>query len=257
MQNVLAFEPCSPTIAASYLQAVCCSEGWLIDRETLTRLYEAPYETISGTSQAAPDLRRVMHRLQLWCCASHEAKRCGISHEDPVWRSLPKQAEMLSSLDGEKLVYGLSNEVKLGYYCMDVYAKRIQTIERSMDDEVGYTILYEEGIEFGEFGHVPIISYAMRRARGRDDGNMLVSQREYERRIREGLRGMVPVGAMGGERMYTEYAAYVRQMVEGEDEQEARMAGEGGGGGRNTRNSRRYERVVCVGEAERRQLEWG
>ncbi|KAF8351453.1 P-loop containing nucleoside triphosphate hydrolase protein [Amanita rubescens] len=258
VQNVLAFEPCPPKIAASYLQAVCCSEGWFIDRETVTQLYEAPYETISDTSQAAPDLRRAMHRLQLWCCASHEAKRGGISHEDPVWRSLPKQVEMLSSLDGEKLAYGLSSEVKLQCYYMDVYAKRTQTTERSMDDEVGYTILYDEGLEFGD-GHVPIISHAMRRARGRDDGKMewlLVSQREYEKRIREGLGGMVPMGAVGRERMHTEYAAYVRQMVEGEDEQEARMAGEGSGSGRSTRNSRRYERVVWVGEAERRQLGW-
>lgn len=122
VQNVLVFEPCPTAIAASYLQAVCCNEGWQVDREILIRLYEMPYETTSDTPQDAPDLRRTMHRLQLWSCGSHEVGR-EKSHgrREPAWKSLPKQSEMLSFLDSEKLVYGTPCEVKLyaiGQTCM-------------------------------------------------------------------------------------------------------------------------------------------
>lgn len=132
---------------------------------------------------------------------------------------------------------------------------RVQTTEPCADDQVGYTILFEE---FGD-GHAPIISYAMRGTRGGVDGSMarqLRARREYERRIAAAVGRMVPVGARGREKMYTEYVTYVRQMVAGEDEQEARMAAAGCGGGRGTRNSRRYERAVCLGDEERRQLWW-
>ena len=119
---------------------------------------------------------------------------------------------------------------------------------------MGYTILFEE---FGN-GHASIISYAMRGARGEVDGNVarqLRARREYERRVASAVGRMVPVGVLGREKMYTEYATYVRQMVAGEDEQEARMVA-GSVGGRGTRNSRRYERAVCLGDEERRQLWW-
>ena len=124
VQNVLVFEPCPPAIAASYLQAVCCSEGRLVDRETLIRLYQMPYETTLDPPQTTPDLRGTMHRLQLWSCGSHEASRDRKSHgeecrQEPVWKSLPKQSEMLSFLDGENLATPC--EVKLcaiGRTCM-------------------------------------------------------------------------------------------------------------------------------------------
>jgi hypothetical protein len=130
----------------------------------------------------------------------------------------------------------------------------VQTTESSTDDEVGYTVLFEEPGN----DHAPIMSYAMRCARGSADGNMaqlLNDQQEYKRRVAAAVGGMVPLRALGRERMYTEYAAYVRQMVAGEDAQEAHLV-TGGGGGRGTRNSRRYERAVCLGDEERRQLWW-
>lgn len=132
----------------------------------------------------------------------------------------------------------------------------MQTTEPCADDQVGYTILFEVE-EFGD-DHAPIISYAMRGARGGADGSMareLRARREYERRVAAAVGRMVPLGVLGREKMYTEYATYVRQMVAGEDEQEERMAA-GGVGGRGTRNSRRYERAVCLGDEERRQLWW-
>lgn len=123
VQNVLVFEPCPPAIAASYLQAVCCREGWQVDREILIRLYEMPYETTSDTPQDAPDLRRTMHRLQLWSCGSHEARDKSHGRQEPLWKSLPKQSEMLSFLDSEKLVCETPCEVKLCTIWINVYTE--------------------------------------------------------------------------------------------------------------------------------------
>lgn len=77
MQTILFFQPCSPPVAASYLQGLCLAEGHFVDRNILLQLCEStrridafdvpdsPLNPLTG-SLPVPDLRRAIHRLQLW-----------------------------------------------------------------------------------------------------------------------------------------------------------------------------------------------
>ena len=77
MQSILIFQPCPPPIAASYLQGLCLAEGRLVDRNILLQLCgftrridvfdmpDSPLNPLTG-SLPVPDLRRAIHRLQLW-----------------------------------------------------------------------------------------------------------------------------------------------------------------------------------------------
>lgn len=78
LQTVLTYQTCPSPAAASYLQALCCTEGYLVERDTLLNLYESTYTVnsidlpdapgIPANSQVSlPDLRRTIHHLQLWC----------------------------------------------------------------------------------------------------------------------------------------------------------------------------------------------
>ncbi|KAK2466213.1 hypothetical protein APHAL10511_001855 [Amanita phalloides] len=249
LQTVLEFEPCAATVAASYLQAVCCQEGRLVDREALVQLYEVPYET-SSLMVSAPDLRRTIHRLQGWCGGTGDGKcrvreLSGLPHDEACWldpredwRRMGKEAEMVSYLDGEKVWCRMASERA----------------------SPGYKMLYE-GTANGERGDgcvdrgAPITSRAMRHARGQERGHV----GEYEKRIRGALGRTVRWVdiARGEEYVYLEYAAYVRQMVAEEDAEEERWgAAIAERGGRETRNSRRYGRTVCSTWAERELLGW-
>ncbi|KAH7879829.1 P-loop containing nucleoside triphosphate hydrolase protein, partial [Lentinula edodes] len=64
LQDVLNFQLCSTSVATSFLQALCCAEGYLLDREVLSRFYESPNS--SGLDYPRLDLRRAIHNLQLW-----------------------------------------------------------------------------------------------------------------------------------------------------------------------------------------------
>lgn len=55
LQTTLIFQTCPAPVAVSYLQTLCCAEGFIVQRDVLRTLYEA-----------APDLRRVMQQLQFW-----------------------------------------------------------------------------------------------------------------------------------------------------------------------------------------------
>ncbi|GLB33814.1 putative P-loop containing nucleoside triphosphate hydrolase protein [Lyophyllum shimeji] len=79
LQAILDFVPCSPSLAAAYLQRLCSAEGYTLDHTTLLRLYEnsvfkvdsldvpeLPIPPKSG-DYPAPDLRRAINHLQLRC----------------------------------------------------------------------------------------------------------------------------------------------------------------------------------------------
>lgn len=80
LQDVLNFRLCSTTVATSYLQALCCAEGYLVDRSALSRFYDNP-----GSLEIdlyTPDLRRAIHNLQLWCPANEKGTRAAICYQD-------------------------------------------------------------------------------------------------------------------------------------------------------------------------------
>jgi hypothetical protein len=77
LQSILFFQPCSPPVAASYLQGLCLAEGCLLDRHFLLELCEStrqidtfdmpdsPQNPLTK-SLPVPDLKRAIHHLQLW-----------------------------------------------------------------------------------------------------------------------------------------------------------------------------------------------
>ncbi|KIK68157.1 hypothetical protein GYMLUDRAFT_154660 [Collybiopsis luxurians FD-317 M1] len=62
LQNVLNFRPCPTPVATSFLLALCCAEGYLLERDAISRFYEHP-----GSLDATGDLRQAIHNLQFWC----------------------------------------------------------------------------------------------------------------------------------------------------------------------------------------------
>lgn len=79
LQDILAFQPCPTPMAVSYFQALCCTEGYLVDREYLSHIYESthmldpvdlsnvPVTSVASRGLPVPDLRRTLHHLQFWC----------------------------------------------------------------------------------------------------------------------------------------------------------------------------------------------
>lgn len=100
LQTILTFQPCSTPVAVSYLQGLCCAEGYLVERRSLLQLYESTYELSSidlpdnpalpGSGYLpVPDLRRAIHNLQLWCPTNETHTQVGYTrqykelHQDP------------------------------------------------------------------------------------------------------------------------------------------------------------------------------
>ncbi|KAJ3836821.1 hypothetical protein F5878DRAFT_565078 [Lentinula raphanica] len=92
LQVVLNLQPCSTSVATSFLQALCCAEGYLLHRDLLSRFYERP-----GLHELDPprlDLRRAIHNLQLWCpCPENiicsETIECDQEFEDMLYWDWP------------------------------------------------------------------------------------------------------------------------------------------------------------------------
>lgn len=76
LQDILNFQLCSTPVATSFLQALCCAEGYLLERNALSRFYEN-----AGSLEIDLDLRRAIHNLQLWCPANEKGARAAIDDE--------------------------------------------------------------------------------------------------------------------------------------------------------------------------------
>jgi len=272
-QNIMVYEPCPSPVAASYLQAVCCNEGWSADRESLMRLYEKSYEGDEDSLQrSAPDLRRSMYQLQLWCSSPRhkdsmiDERSCGARACSPCLRSgdekddrrtlknLRDHSEVVSFLDSEKCKFQSTREGR----------------SASSDDEMGRMILYEEeednGGLLGSDRNAMITSTATRLARGRLDACITRGEGEtgsfrtaelFRARVDKTLGKFIRAKDMALRRteVYTEYRGYIVEMIKAEEEGEKEWKkGQEGGKGRRTRNSNRYERVFRVSVEERRQL---
>ncbi|THV08552.1 hypothetical protein K435DRAFT_15507 [Dendrothele bispora CBS 962.96] len=66
LQTILNFEPCPPPVAVSYLQAICCAQGYTVKREAMSQLHDG-MGLGEESEMLSRDLRRSIHCLQLWC----------------------------------------------------------------------------------------------------------------------------------------------------------------------------------------------
>lgn len=102
LQTILSFQPCPPSIAASYLQSLCFMEGHPVERDSLLQLYgstskldpiDIPNSSIPPISNKSPtyDLRRTINRLQIWCMPANPQPRY-----IPLWEEEHSSIEDLS-----------------------------------------------------------------------------------------------------------------------------------------------------------------
>jgi hypothetical protein len=75
LQTTLTFQACPAPVATSYLQCLCAAEGYLVEQDSLLKLYNSTCKCtdIPSSSSAmlvnfpVPDLRRTINCLQLRC----------------------------------------------------------------------------------------------------------------------------------------------------------------------------------------------
>lgn len=90
LQSVIQFTPCPADVATSYLQALCSAEGYTINRDVISQLYEG--QLISApklqriSPSRAPDLRRTINELEIRCSthSGSHVQLTGGSRVEPV-----------------------------------------------------------------------------------------------------------------------------------------------------------------------------
>ncbi|KAL4259233.1 AAA+ ATPase domain-containing protein [Pleurotus pulmonarius] len=293
LQATLQFVHPDPDITVSYLQALCCAEGTLVDRASLARLYESEHpiddvdihdSKVTGTTSIFPhfDVRRTINSLQLWLSGSGNPARsaqgiyCDQSLEDLMFsgnvagasedadsQSLraPFHAEFLSYLDSH-LVRHPTDSVEALWH---------NTTELSHDDEIGHTVLVcpsrplsvHDGL--GMYDRDTLIAEgAIRCARGMlktivDQGmfrprELFRARVGYHSQVVAVLEGVLPEAILQRPCiLHLEYGPRVRVMVAADDAEEAFVLSQSRGG-RTTRNSLGYVRHIGLGASEREQL---
>lgn len=257
VQKVLVFEPCPSRVAATFLQCVSLSEGWLVPHEDLVVLYESTHwpdgiEIAEGGDYARTervrlgDLRRSIMQLQFICAGARQGSagkhqgeeaevvrsgwaisggcRDGMATESGWWRKMSRQRELVSRVDGELCRSGARGSGLAGE-----------------GSEMGYVVVEREDWERDE-----LIEEAIRQSRGvlheeSGTGPMEIdagAHVAYHARMVDALEALVgpPVRTMGERVVFLDYIPWVRHMVGVEDDDLERRRGLGRGG-RRTRNS--------------------
>ncbi|KAG6378546.1 hypothetical protein JVT61DRAFT_12811 [Boletus reticuloceps] len=293
LQNMLVFEPCPSTVAATFLQCVSLAEGCLVPHEDLMVLYEsrdAKYGIdmpdrgmYPGTERVPlPDLRRSITQLQMLCVGARHGSGSEMHQGDeaeghvrgsggPIsvesrattrtdtverewWRKMNRHSELMSHVDAE--------------LCRTTPDTKEVVVE---DEEVGYVVLDEEvywerdeliaaeairhsrGVH-AECGTGPIEA-SINPARRLDFGGFR-ARVAYQTRMVKALQDLLGRAAvsMPQRSMFLDYIPWVRCMVRVDDEHERRA--EHSGRGRRTRNSMRtvHARSVAVGDWQREEM---
>ncbi|KAG9317291.1 hypothetical protein JVU11DRAFT_1488 [Chiua virens] len=108
LQNVLVFEPCAPTVAATFLQCLSVTEGWLVPREDLMALYEStqgvhgievPEEGDYRIAETVPlpDLRRSITQLQILCAGARHGSTSEMHQGDEARGHVRRSARTISA----------------------------------------------------------------------------------------------------------------------------------------------------------------
>ncbi|KAF8195887.1 P-loop containing nucleoside triphosphate hydrolase protein [Mycena galopus ATCC 62051] len=92
LQTILEFQPCESDVAGSYLQGLCCAEGFIVNRDVLTKMY----------ANGGYDLRHTIHRLQVLCQGFPLGTRPELDHLldwDVTTRESVPHADLISFMD--------------------------------------------------------------------------------------------------------------------------------------------------------------
>ncbi|KAJ6515891.1 hypothetical protein C8R45DRAFT_957986 [Mycena sanguinolenta] len=238
LQNILEFQPCPSDVAGSYLQGLCCAEGFIVNREVLVKMY----------ANGGCDLRHTIHRLQVLCQGFPLGTRPEQDHLldwNVTTRESVPHADLISFMNAYMTRGSLDRPEALA-------STRYVS---GVDDELGYPILvdaltdahgtYEWDTKF--IAAVMELSRGTRVAHAESDS----FSEDYQALLDVFTNHPAfPVGVMERAVAHTDYLPWSRHIIAGEDVQEARQER----GGRATRNSARYIRSIEVGEQEREAL---
>ncbi|KAJ7682798.1 P-loop containing nucleoside triphosphate hydrolase protein [Mycena polygramma] len=238
LQTILEFQPCLPDVAGSYLQGICCAEGYIVSRDTLSRMY----------AKGGCDLRHIIHRLQLLCqgfpLGSLPERDYLLDWSVASRQSVP-HADLISFTDAYMTRGSLDRP---GALALTRYVP-------SADDELGFPVLGDalnDGYGTYEWD-TKIIAAVIGLSRGTRVAHVDSGTGEDYQELIDALGNNLafPVGLMERAAVHTEYVPWARMIIAGEDAQEARQERQG----RGTRNSVRYIRSIEVGSREREALE--
>ncbi|KAJ3869582.1 hypothetical protein EV359DRAFT_59692 [Lentinula novae-zelandiae] len=255
LQNVLNFQLCSTSVATSFLQALCCAEGYLLDREVLSRFYESPNSF--GLDSPRLDLRRAIHNLQLWCpenTTSAGTAICGQEIEDMLNWDWPDDRP-LENKSSDASIYQVRQTYSIDCYLLRKDAdmpKEMSLNEAAStatDDVLGYRILQTNGSTFRH----QLSRGGNSCPRFARDSSILTNTRariarvQYDETVKEFGHNVVAGRSQIMRRPVfdLDYLPWIRQMVAAEDSQEeAMLRRDGVGVGRKTRNSQKYSRMI-------------
>ncbi|KAF7352787.1 Transcription initiation factor [Mycena venus] len=236
LQTILEFQPCQSDVAGSYLHGLCCAEGYIVNRDVLTKMY----------AKGGYDLRHTIHRLQMLCQGFPLGSRPEPDHLLD-WNVAPRQSiphgDLISFMDAYMTRGSLDRPTALA----------LTQYVSSADDEVGHSILVDALTDgYGTYDlDTKFIAAVMELSRGTRVARADSVGEDYQE-LMDAFRNnpAFPVGLFEREVAHTEYLPWARQIIAGEDAQEARQER----WGRVTRNSARYIRSVEIGEREREAL---
>ncbi|KAF5389049.1 hypothetical protein D9757_004890 [Collybiopsis confluens] len=281
LQDVLNFNLCSTPVAASFLQALCCAEGYLLERDVLSRFYEN-----SDSFDTSGDLRKAIHNLQFWCPENTQGVRTAIGYQhgketenivDREWPSFDVGSMQVQAIgDGQAYHADLVSfaDCYLLRNAADTPKEMIWNEEtlNSADDVLGFRTLKTNGSAFrqNQFAYHDrdelIMSTAIELSRGTHDDDswawsLLQSTRAllWDRVLYDGLVREFGNNIVAGRSQILrrpvfdcDYLPWIRQIIAAEDKQaEAVLTRDQPGPGRRTRNSQRFIRTIELNEKAR------
>ncbi|KAJ4478083.1 hypothetical protein J3R30DRAFT_3682661 [Lentinula aciculospora] len=276
LQNVLNLQLCSTSVATSFLQALCCAEGYLLDRESLSRFYESP-----GLFELDPprmDLRRAILNLQLWCPENTMVAGTTIRDqeiEDMLYWDWPDDRRKSSDASSYQVrqMYSIggteAHHAELVSFADCYLLRKVGDMPKEIglnesastgeDNILGYRIVQMNGSTFhqNQFGYNDldelIMSTVIELSRGAHGCTPSAGTRgrtarvHYDETVKELGHNVVAGQSQIMRRPVfdLEYLPWIRQMVAAEDRQEeAILKNDTVGAGRKTRNSQKFSRMI-------------
>ncbi|KAF9259519.1 P-loop containing nucleoside triphosphate hydrolase protein [Marasmius fiardii PR-910] len=285
LQDIRQFEPCPVPVATSFLQALCCAEGYIADKNLLSTLCASNSDYHANTDEFRLDLRRAIQNLQLCCPHSEGAKNVDI----PIWERIPrKEVDLLDWTKPTVLSTGAAQGERTRRHHTELLSFSDCHLIRSTNDSLTLTSLALEGNEGTNddvLGHRVVVSTntccfgdnydrdemimstAISLSRG-EENDESGARDPFLRGVRyeELVRELQNNGAVSMSERYRQesfnmdYLPWIRIMMRTDDEQEMEMERmkkvQQREGRRTTRNSQKAQhvRTILVNYTERKGM---
>ncbi|KAL0579684.1 hypothetical protein V5O48_002314 [Marasmius crinis-equi] len=278
LQDIREFERCPAQVATSFLHALCCAEGYVADRDSLSTLCKSNSDYYASKGEERLDLRRTIQHCQMWSSHTDSEERINGSGLLTAWKWKPEEEEKIdlvnwtlpspASIQGhctrryhtELLSFGDRHMIRNVNSFSTVTSATLDGIEITGDDVLGHPPMFTStNAYFGDNydRDEMIMSTAISMSRGSlesDSSAVDVSlpRVRYEGFVRQFRNnGAVSIGERYRRRAFDmEYLPWIRMMVEADDEQEKEQEKmketQQREGRRSTRNSQKGQHVRTI-----------